>query len=293
MIIAEPGGETIIEELDMMDRDVVLWQGVRSTTEDENLFTGERVLEAAMEIPRAQSPLQELRPLVKPLEKLTNPGDLLVFCPSKYLDQVPLHALELPQSRGTALIYRNPIVYCSSLSVLRHDFLNALAAIEGESFTGPKEAVISGEIANGVHFQAGEEAIQQLENWFGVTLFRDTRAIKSALLGAPPKASLLNFHTHVNLLTANPLSHCISLSPETGPIPRLMPDAIRRHPWSSLRYPKSTYADFASSLSNSQPGLQTAKRVEWINVSRIYPSKYLMTELLFLDPWQYRQRQLL
>ncbi|OJJ69757.1 hypothetical protein ASPBRDRAFT_197480 [Aspergillus brasiliensis CBS 101740] len=53
--------------------------------------------------------------LIKPLETLTHPGDLLVVCPSDILYRLPFHALFL---NGRFLIERNPVVYTQSASVL-------------------------------------------------------------------------------------------------------------------------------------------------------------------------------
>ncbi|KAF7507528.1 hypothetical protein GJ744_010319 [Endocarpon pusillum] len=59
--------------------------------------------------------LRKLNPLVKPLAEHTRPGQVLVFSSIKKLHQVPLHALLVEKE---VLIKRNPIVYCSSLTVL-------------------------------------------------------------------------------------------------------------------------------------------------------------------------------
>lgn len=64
----------------------------------------------------ATNQLRVLNPLVKPLKDFTEPGQVLVFCPTKVLHRTPLHALKLGKE---LLIERNPIVYCQSLSVLR------------------------------------------------------------------------------------------------------------------------------------------------------------------------------
>jgi CHAT domain-containing protein len=59
--------------------------------------------------------LRKLNPLVKPLAEHTRPGQVLVFSSIEKLHQVPLHALLVDKQ---VLIKRNPIVYCSSLTVL-------------------------------------------------------------------------------------------------------------------------------------------------------------------------------
>lgn len=156
---------------EMTDKDILLWEGVRLTS--ESLFQGVTSLESAMEKDRDNLPLQELKSLVTPLERHTDPGDLLVFCPSNYLHQIPLHALEL--SDGEVLIHRNPITYCYSLSVLKHNFLADSAPNEETTCSSFQEVALFGDIAEDkpgpprFSFHAGRKAIQELGDWFGVT----------------------------------------------------------------------------------------------------------------------------
>jgi hypothetical protein len=61
--------------------------------------------------------LCELYALIAPLADLSHPGELLILSPTGPLHALPLHALEID---ANPLLVRNPIVYCPSLSVLRH-----------------------------------------------------------------------------------------------------------------------------------------------------------------------------
>jgi CHAT domain-containing protein len=61
--------------------------------------------------------LDSLTPLVAPLATLTEPEDLFILSPTGPLHAVPLHALKVG---GTLLLERNPVVYCPSLTILRH-----------------------------------------------------------------------------------------------------------------------------------------------------------------------------
>jgi CHAT domain-containing protein len=61
--------------------------------------------------------LRELDPLIAPLIDISTPEDILILCPTGLLHALPLHALEI---NGSPLLVRNSIVYCPSLSVLRH-----------------------------------------------------------------------------------------------------------------------------------------------------------------------------
>ncbi|KID87137.1 tetratricopeptide repeat protein [Metarhizium guizhouense ARSEF 977] len=58
--------------------------------------------------------LRALDGLVAPLENLTQPRDLLVFCPTGILHSIPLHALWIASK--TLILERNPIVYSVSLT---------------------------------------------------------------------------------------------------------------------------------------------------------------------------------
>ncbi|KAH8692556.1 CHAT domain-containing protein [Phaeosphaeriaceae sp. PMI808] len=66
------------------------------------------------------NPLRELDLLVRPLSELSDPGDLLVLCPSGLLHSLPLHALlvndHCTSDSGVELVERNPFVYCASLT---------------------------------------------------------------------------------------------------------------------------------------------------------------------------------
>ncbi|GAB1317895.1 hypothetical protein MFIFM68171_08105 [Madurella fahalii] len=64
--------------------------------------------------------LRWLSPLVEPLEKLSQPGDLLVFSPSQDLFGIPLHAAVLNEDTNKVVIERNPVVYGHSTTTLCH-----------------------------------------------------------------------------------------------------------------------------------------------------------------------------
>ncbi|RSL76656.1 hypothetical protein CEP51_009750 [Fusarium floridanum] len=61
-------------------------------------------------------PLQRLSSLVKPLLEKSEPGDLLIFCPSEKLHGLPLHAATISAEPPESLIERNPIVYTASMT---------------------------------------------------------------------------------------------------------------------------------------------------------------------------------
>jgi CHAT domain-containing protein len=72
--------------------------------------------------------LQDLQPLITPLLVFSKPDDLLVLCPTGPLHGLPLHAIEIEPD--TVLIERNPVIYTTSIAVLRH-CLNGLTLHRG------------------------------------------------------------------------------------------------------------------------------------------------------------------
>jgi CHAT domain-containing protein/tetratricopeptide (TPR) repeat protein len=60
--------------------------------------------------------LAQLNGLVSGLSEFSHEGDLLVFCPTKTMHAIALHALEI---EGVPVISRNPVVYTASVSLLR------------------------------------------------------------------------------------------------------------------------------------------------------------------------------
>ncbi|KAL9094111.1 MAG: hypothetical protein Q9165_003526 [Trypethelium subeluteriae] len=66
--------------------------------------------------------LQLLRAVIQPLKDVSDPGDMLVLCPTRSMHYIPLHAMTLDEATGQPgqiLIRRNPVVFCHSLSIFR------------------------------------------------------------------------------------------------------------------------------------------------------------------------------
>lgn len=112
--------------------------------------------------PDAKKLLRKLNPLVKPLAEHTRPGQVLVFSAIERLHQVPLHALLVDKK---ILIERNPVVYCSSLTIL-HVVYQRRQAKEGRDkpSTTNRKPLPSASIPNAVLFGAppsaqGQEAL--------------------------------------------------------------------------------------------------------------------------------------
>ena len=87
--------------------------------------------------------LQELTTLVKPLEKISKEGDLIVLCASGPLHAVPLHAALLAQDSEKYLIDRNPVVYCPSMTVFEQCVMRAAAYTEIRKDTTGGQAMLA------------------------------------------------------------------------------------------------------------------------------------------------------
>ena len=69
-----------------------------------------------------KSALKQLRPLMTGVDEITDAGDSLILTPSAPLSMVPLHGISLD---GQPLIERNLVIYCSSLTLLKHIILRS------------------------------------------------------------------------------------------------------------------------------------------------------------------------
>ncbi|KAH7908905.1 CHAT domain-containing protein [Hygrophoropsis aurantiaca] len=72
--------------------------------------------------PDAYDNLNMLKELIAPIKTLSQPGDMLVLCPTKPLHGIPLHAIEIDvdeDEESVVLLERNPVIYTYSHSVLR------------------------------------------------------------------------------------------------------------------------------------------------------------------------------
>ena len=99
--------------MDYRMEDVEKWVKTNLEVEENDGGLPERPLDHRY----AKEALNQLRPLVAPIEEYVLPDDTLVFCPTGAMHQLPLHAISLG---GKPLIERNPIIYMQSLTLLHH-----------------------------------------------------------------------------------------------------------------------------------------------------------------------------
>lgn len=93
-----------------------------------------RYLDGSMSQQRSKD-TSDLNALVQPLTDLTDPGDILVFWASAALHRIPLHAISVADNSpwsSQPMIYRNPIFYSHSHSLLRICLWNAQLASDAQ-----------------------------------------------------------------------------------------------------------------------------------------------------------------
>lgn len=143
---------------------------------------------------------RQLDALIRPLATLTQPEELLVLSPSGPLSALPLHILEI---ENTPLLVRNPVVYCSSLSVLRHCLARRYRP---EKFTA---AVFGDPNAN---LDKAAALVTHL-----AALFQTQPLLKEAVTRAAFTTSLegndiVHFQGHAEHNPMNPLRSCLHFS---------------------------------------------------------------------------------
>lgn len=82
------------------------------------------------------SSLNELKPILEPLNGFIKEGDLLVLCPSGILHAVPLQVIPFGPA-GKPIIASNPIVFCASLSLLEKCISRASSSSSSCDMTKP------------------------------------------------------------------------------------------------------------------------------------------------------------
>ena len=153
----------------------------------------------------AQEFLWKLNPLIEPLAAISQPGQVLVFSPDSNLHRIPLHALQL---ENVLLIRRNPIVYCSNMTVL-HVAFQARKAAEQKSLEAQRlfQPALFGDPPS----DAGTTALKALAKKFSVqphigdafTSFNFASAISD------PSLDLFHYHGHVVFEEQKPIDHCL------------------------------------------------------------------------------------
>ncbi|MCJ1467185.1 hypothetical protein MMC07_005808 [Pseudocyphellaria aurata] len=155
----------------------------------------------------------DLLGLVEPLLVHTQPGEMLVFCPTQNLHRVPLHAIDIEISDDLQpLIYRNPIVYSHSHSLLRACLWNSQLSAESPSPLNPLAVNgIPPNLKDQVYTDA-HESIENLARLLGAQALHDAHATKPMFVESAPTSRLVHVHSHVHWDEADALMHYIDFS---------------------------------------------------------------------------------
>ncbi|MCJ1267355.1 hypothetical protein MMC22_007240 [Lobaria immixta] len=151
--------------------------------------------------------LQKLNPLVQPLRQVSKPGQVLVFSAIGDLHRIPLHALKIDKE---VLIRRNPVVYCSSMTVLNVLFGERKKHEEKAKNDGHRFGLTLclGDISDdGI---ASQDSLVQMFATKGVKMepLRDdtftSEKFKTAIRG--PALDLFHYHGHATFVSTDSLN---------------------------------------------------------------------------------------
>jgi CHAT domain-containing protein len=186
---------------------------------------------------------KSLDALVEPLARRSDPGDVLVFCPSNVLHRIPLHALQLPghDPYTQILIFRNPVVYSHSHTLVRACFWNSQIAAEGRFALRP--LIMSG-IADVLRdteetYSTGRASIDALSARFGITALMNERATKLAFINLVSTSRLIHIHSHITWDVTDPLDHHINFPTSSD---RSEDGKLTAQEVFGLRFPEGTHA---------------------------------------------------
>ncbi len=149
----------------------------------------------------APETLHVLAALIAPLARLSAPEELLILSPTGPLHALPLHALEID---GAPLLVRNPVVYCPSLSVLRH----CVSRRRDES------ARFTATILGDPHGDRPEAAkfVAHLGQHFGTTPLLKEHVTRVAFVESISECDLLHFQGHAVHQPDEPLASYLALA---------------------------------------------------------------------------------
>ena len=161
-----------------------------------------------------KSALKPLRSLMTGVDELTDAGDLLILTPSAPLSMLPLHGISVD---GQPLIERNLVIYCSSLTLLKHIILRSRQheTIEDRSL---KAAVFTA-----VYEEPGGEAekdgilssVSELADEFGATKILGQELTAAKFREVLESAPWIHYHGHAHYERSSGLEQSFVLSDET------------------------------------------------------------------------------
>lgn len=161
--------------------------------------------------------------LVEPLTRRSKRGDTLIFSPTLNLSRIPLHVLAIAHESGgkdTRIIYRNPVVYTYSHSLLRLCSWSSESAAESNPGIDLEPVFVNGACYDKGQLQekhlGGLEVIQSLSAALSIDPpLTGRNATKSSLLSALPKGSMFHVQMHCDW-DGRPMEHCIRFPEPAG-----------------------------------------------------------------------------
>jgi len=147
--------------------------------------------------------LRPLDPLIAEIDKLAEPDEHLVLCPSGPLAAIPIHALEIT---GQPLIARNPVSYAPSIAVVR-----SLLARRDRART-PRDFVLADPQTSLPPSPESRELGRAVAAQLGVTAIEGEAATRTTALEALQSGDIFHFQGHALFDYRDPTQSKILLS---------------------------------------------------------------------------------
>jgi CHAT domain-containing protein len=158
------------------------------------------------------SKLNELKPILEPLNGFVKENDMLVLCPSGVLHAIPLQAIPFGHN-GKPLIASNPVIFCASLSLLENCISRTSSSDTNKSFRaaaftrlGPEDPVEEERMRT-----TAEKAMKYMGDEICVTSGREVT--RQTFLQRSKNVNLLHYHGHAYLEASERKNRALVLEP--------------------------------------------------------------------------------
>jgi CHAT domain-containing protein len=158
------------------------------------------------------SKLNELKPILEPLNGFVRENDTLVFCPSGILHAVPLQAIPFGP-KGRPLIASNPVVFCASLSLLESCISRASSSNTKKPFTAAAFTRLGPE--DPIEEERMRETAEKAMNYMGdgTCLTSGREVTRQMFLQRSKAVNLLHYHGHAYLEASDRKDRALVLEP--------------------------------------------------------------------------------
>lgn len=160
--------------------------------------------------------LEELSPLVKPLEQFVKPDDLVVLCPAGILHALPLHAIPFGESRQP-LIVSNPVIYSASNTLLSNCISRALEP-EKQSSPGTRAAAFTRLGPHDLREEGRMEEVAKIamQHFENSRVVAGRNATRGEFLGHAKGIDVLHYHGHAYLESTERKNRALVLERDNG-----------------------------------------------------------------------------